>query len=447
MRVGNQVHGDSPRVYAEDMQFPRLLPVRQHFPDHAVRDVAGEVLKQLSQSGFHSRLKPGARVAIGVGSRGIANIATIVRGVVDYWKSQQCQPFIFPAMGSHGAATAQGQADVLAHYGIHEAAMGCPVISALDVVSLGKTADGIEAFMDRNAFSSDGVMLVGRIKWHTDFAGKIESGLFKMMAIGLGKFAGAQRYHTYAYKLGLEHVIRSVGRQVLKSGKILGGLAILEDANHHTGQLTAVPVEDMERKEEELLALVKSWMGRIPLPLDILILDEIGKTISGAGMDTKVVNRSVFGDANPWPGEPRIERIFVRDLSSASYGNGVGLGMADVIHDRLLEKIDWNPTWINSLTASTPAAIRTPIHFSTDRECLERVAPTVGKVDLAEVTYGWFRNSMELGFLKLSENLRDQIVKNPRLEIVGPSEEMGFDAEGNLPGLVMQQETVGALSH
>jgi hypothetical protein len=164
-------------------------------------------------------------------------------------------------------------------------------------------------------------------------------------------------------------------------------------------------------------------------------------------MDTKVVNRSVLGDSNPWPGEPRIERIFVRDLSSATYGNGVGLGMADVIHDRLLEKIDWNPTWINSLTASTPAAIRTPIHFSTDRECLERMAPTVGKVELAEVTYGWIRNSLELGFLKLSENLRDQISRNPMLEIVGAAEQMGFDGEGNLAGLVGQEEKAGAFSH
>src|SRR5713226_4038167 len=268
------------------MGFPKLLAVRQNFPDRAIHDVAREVQRQLGASGFSSRLKPGARIALGVGSRGIANIATIVRSVVDYWKSQGCQPFIFPAMGSHGAATAAGQADVLAHYGVHEATMGCPVISALEVVSLGKTADGIEAFMDRNAFDSDGVMLIGRIKWHTDFAGKIESGLFKMMAIGLGKFAGAQRYHTYAYKLGLEHVIRSVGRQVLKSGKVLGGLAILEDANHNTAQLTAVPVDDMERKEEELLALTKSWMAKIPVPaVDILIVDEIGKTISGAGMD------------------------------------------------------------------------------------------------------------------------------------------------------------------
>src|SRR5207253_5482044 len=224
------------------------------------------------------------------------------------------------------------------------------IVSALEVVPLGKTADGIEAFMDRTAYESDGVMLVGRVKWHTDFAGKIESGLFKMMAIGLGKFAGAQRYHTYAYKLGLEHVIRSVGRQVLKSGKILGGLAILEDAYHNTAQLTAVPVENMERDEEKLLELVKSWMGKIPVPhLDILILDEIGKNISGAGMDTKVVNRGVHGQYNPWPDAPVIQRIFIRDLSSLSYGNGVGLGMADVVSDRLLNKIDWLPTCINSL--------------------------------------------------------------------------------------------------
>jgi hypothetical protein len=429
------------------MGFPRLLPVLQRFPDRRLRDVADDVRRQLAASGFSSRLKPGARVALGVGSRGIANIATIVRSVVDYWKSQGARPFIFPAMGSHGAATAEGQADVLAHYGIHEAAMGCPILSALDVVSLGKTADGIEAFMDGNAFESDGVMMIGRVKWHTDFAGKIESGLFKMMAIGLGKFAGAQRYHTYAYKLGLEHVIRSVGRQVLKSGKILGGLAILEDANHNTGQLTAVPVEDMERKEEELLALVKSWKGRIPMPLDILILDEIGKNVSGAGMDTKVVNRSVYGDYNPWADEPRIERVFVRDLSDSSYGNAVGLGMADVIHHRLLGKVDWNATQINSLTASTPAAIRTPIHFPTDRECLERIAPTVGKLNLSDVTYGWIKNSLELGALKLSENLRDEIRKNPMLEIVGPAEEFAFDEAGNLGGVSKEMNQAEALSH
>ncbi len=174
------------------MSFPRLLPVLQSFPDRAIADIPGRVHNELTAAGFAANLAPGSRIAIGVGSRGITNIATIVRAIADFWKSKGMSPFIFPAMGSHGAATAEGQADVLAHYGIHEATMGCPVVSSLEVVSLGKTAEGLEAFMDANAFKADGVMLCGRVKWHTDFAGKIESGLFKMMAIGLGKFGGAQ---------------------------------------------------------------------------------------------------------------------------------------------------------------------------------------------------------------------------------------------------------------
>ena len=413
------------------MTFPRLLVVRQKFPDRRIPDIARAVEQQLMASGFAARLKPGSRVAIGVGSRGIHQISTIVRQVVRYWKDQGMQPFLVPAMGSHGAASAAGQADVLAHYGITEAAMGCPIVSQLEVVSLGKTADGIEAFMDKTAYDSDGVMLVGRVKWHTDFAGKIESGLFKMMAIGLGKFAGAQRYHAYAYRLGLEHVIRSIGRQVLKSGKILGGLAILEDAYHNTGKLDAVPVELMEQREEENLALVKSWMAKIPADLDILILDEIGKNISGAGMDTKVANRGVNGEYNPWPGVPRFQRIFVRDLSELTYNSGVGLGMADVVTDRLVNRINWEPTLINSLTANTPAAIRTPIHFPTDRECLERIAPTVGRLALDEVTYGWIRNTMELTRLAVSENVRAEVEKNAILEIEATID-CEFDGAGDL---------------
>jgi hypothetical protein len=426
------------------MPLPRLLVVRQKFADRRIPDVAAEVRQQLAASPFAGRLKPGARVAIGVGSRGIHHIATIVRSTVDYWKQAGMQPFLFPAMGSHGAASAAGQSDVLAHYGITEATMGCPLVSQLDVVSLGKTADGIEAFMDRVAYESDGVMLIGRVKWHTDFAGRIESGLFKMMAIGLGKFAGAQRYHAYAYRLGLEHVIRSVGRQVLGSGRILGGLAILEDANHNTGKIDAVPVEVMEQREEENLALVKSWMAKIPMDLDILILDEIGKNISGAGMDTKVVNRGVNGEYNPWPHTPRFQRVFVRDLSELTYNSAVGLGMADVVTDRLVNRIDWTPTIINSLTANTPAAIRTPVHFATDRECIERFLPTVGKLDLSTVTLGWIRNTMELGRLGLSENLRAEVEANPNLEIEAVTD-FEFDGSGNLLSpFAPVEETAGA---
>ena len=410
-----------------------MLLVRQNFPDRSVRDIPGTIRNELARVDIAARLKPGSSIAIGVGSRGIANIATIARAVVDYWKSQGMQPFIFPAMGSHGAASAEGQADVLAHYGIHEATMGCPVISSLDVVPLGKTPDGIQTFMDRHAHSADGVMLVGRVKWHTDFAGKIESGLYKMMAIGLGKFAGAQNYHTHAYRSGLETVIRSVGREMLKSGKILGGLAVLEDALHNTAQLTAVRVEEMEQKEEELLALVKSWAAKIPAKdIDILIMNEIGKNISGAGMDTKVVNRSVHAEYNPWPNTVRIQRIFVRDLSSLTYGNGVGIGMADVITDRLVAKIDWKPTHINSLTASTPAAIRTPIHFATDQECLDRIWPTVGKFDRKDLLVGWIQNTQDLTYLGLSENLLGEIRDNRMLEVVGDPRDIEFGADDNL---------------
>jgi hypothetical protein len=414
------------------MSFPRVLLVRQTFPDREIRDVAGAAGRELAGSGFAARLKPGSRVAIGVGSRGITNIATIVRSAVEYWKANGMKPFIFPAMGSHGAATAEGQADVLAHYGIIEETMGCPIVSSLEVVSLGKTPEGIESFLDRNAFESEGILLVGRVKWHTDFAGKIESGLFKMMAIGLGKFHGAKTYHTYAYRLGLEHVIRSVGRQVLRSGKVIGGLAILEDAYHNTAQLTAVPVEDMEQREEELLAQVKSWMGKIPFDAHILMLDQIGKPISGSGLDTKVANRGVYGETNSWPDTPKFDRLYLRDLHPDSYGNAVGLGMADVIHDRLLNKVDWEPTTINSVTSSSLAAIRTPRHFATDRKCLEIMSTTVGVFDLAELRIAWLKNTLELTPLALTENFRGEIEKNRSLEIIGGPMELPFDEKGDL---------------
>ena len=413
-----------------------MLAVRQHFPDRSVKDIPGTIASELKAAGFAAKLPPGAKVAIGVGSRGIANIALIVRSVVDFWKSAGMNPYLFPAMGSHGAASPEGQAMVLAKYGITAETMGCPVVSQLEVVSLGVTPEGITAYLDKTAYESDAVMLVGRVKWHTDFEGKIESGLYKMMAIGLGKFAGAQYYHTFAYKIGLEKMIRSVGRQVLASGKILGGLAILEDANHTTAQLTAVPVESMEQREEELLALVKSWQGHVPVKeLDLLILDEIGKDISGAGMDTKVANRGVQGEYNPWSGAPLFRRVMIRDLSKNTYGSAVGMGMADVINSRILPQIDWTPTQINSLTASTPAAIRIPVHFDTDRECIERLMPTVGKHDLTTVTIGRIKNTLSLTHVELSENLRPEIEQNPNLEILGPAYDFPIGADGQMSPL------------
>lgn len=418
------------------MVFPRLLRIRQNFPDRGLRDVAGAVRTELSRSGFADRLRPGASIAIGVGSRGIANIAEIVRAVVDYWKQARMKPFLFPAMGSHGGGTAGGQRDVLAHYGITEATMGCEIRSQVDVVEAGTTPEGIHTIVDRLAFASDGILLVNRVKWHTDFAGEIESGLFKMMAIGLGKPAGAHRYHAHASRLGLERVIVAVGRHILGSGKILGGLAIVEDAGHHAARIRAAPATMMEKEEKKLLALAKSWMGRLPVSeVDVLIVDEAGKDISGTGMDTKVVNRDIYAGYNPWPDTPVIRRIFLRRLSQGTHGNALGLGMVDVAPDSLVASIDPESTSVNALASSSLAMARTPLHFPSERECLEKVATTVGNVNGRETTYAWIRNTLELSNLLVSENLAGQVDAHPPAEVVGGPVTFECDDDGTLPEL------------
>lgn len=409
-----------------------FIPVRQHLMRRRLEDIPGAVRREMEAARIASGIKNGARIAIGVGSRGISNLATIVRAVVDSFQSAGARPFLFPAMGSHGAATAEGQASVLAHYGIDDRSMGCPVASSFDVVSLGRTGDGIETFAGRDAWESDGIFLVNRVKWHTSFAGEIESGVAKMLAIGMGKIEAARTCHGHARSLGMDNVIRSVATHLLATGKILGGLAILEDACHDTAQATALPAASLLLRETELLRLAKSWMARIPVPaLDILIVDEIGKNISGTGMDLKVVNRGVHGQYNPWPGTPAIQRIFIRSLSDLSYGNAVGIGLADVIHDRVLERVDVNAGRVNARTSGSLAAVRTPLHFPSDRECLDLLMATVGKFDPAEVTIGWIRNTLELESSALSENLREQIEGNSALEIAGAPFELDFDRQGN----------------
>ncbi len=414
------------------MELQRLVHVRQNFADRRLPNVAAAVRAEMEAATWTKGVPPGGRIAVGVGSRGIENIDVIVRAVVDFWKSRGMRPFIIPVMGSHGAATAEGQADVLAHYGITEQTMGAAVISSLEVVPVGKTPEGIDVVMDRQAHESDGVMLCSRVKWHTDFEGKLESGIHKMMAIGLGKWEGAKRYHTWGLRIGLEPMIRSVGRVILDTGKMLGGMAILEDAYHNTAEVHAVGAKGMVQREEELLARAKSWKANIPGgEVDLLIVDEIGKDISGAGMDTKVVNRSAQGP-NQWPGVPIIRRIFVRDLTPRTYGNAVGLGFADVISDRLYEKVDFNATWINALTGGSPAAGFTPMHFPADRTCIEKIIATCGKLDVRDCSIVWIRNTLELSELLVSENLLPLLEKDPQIEILSEAREIEFDKQGNL---------------
>jgi hypothetical protein len=432
----------------KSMALSRFVLVEQAFPNREIKDIPGHIRRELSQADFVSRVPKGARIAVGVGSRGIANIATICKAVVNFWKEHGAHPFIIPVMGSHGAATAEGQADLLMSYGVHEATMGAPVISTLEVQSIGRTAEGIEVFIDKSGYDSDGIFLLPRIKRHTDFAGRLESGMFKMMAIGLGKFAGAQQYHAFAYRLGLEQVIRSAGAKVFETGRVLGGLAIQEGPHHETAGL--VPLSFSKglaatvAHEEKLLAEVESWAAKLPVEeVDVLIVDEIGKNISGAGMDTKVINRSVIGEYNPWPNTPKVHRVYARALSRLSHHSAVGLGMADVVHDRLVNDVDWTPTYINSLTATTPAAVRTPIHFPTDRECVMRIAATVGKTDLSTVTFCRIRNTMELINVEVSENLIPRL--SPAAKVVSEPFEIQYDSAGDFVDFKELAEAAGAV--
>ena len=409
-----------------------MIEIRQRFPDRSLPDVYRAVRDEMASADWVASVPAGSRIAVGVGSRGIANLSTIVRGVVDSWHERGVKPFIIPVMGSHGGGTAEGQREVLAHYGITEEAMGAPVVSSLDVVPIGESPQGIAVSMDRSAWDADGVMLCSRVKWHTGFEGKIESGIHKMMAIGLGKWEGAKRYHMWAVRLGLEQVIREVGCVMLDTGQMLGGLAILEDACHGTAEVHAVGASSMVSREEELLGRVKGWKANIPVPsFDLLIVDEIGKNISGSGMDTKVINRSGLG-RNCWPGLPQIERIYARSLTPHGGGNAVGIGLCDIIHDRLFEAVDFPKTWINSFTASSTIGCMCPPHFPTDRECIEKILATCGKADMAECRVVWIRNTMELGRMRVSENLLGELRENAMIEVVGTSAPISFDSSGQV---------------
>ena len=414
------------------MGLPRLIEIRQRLPNRSLPDVYRAVRDEMGAADWVARVPPGSRIAVGVGSRGISNIDSIVRGVVDAWRDRGVNPFIIPVMGSHGGGTAEGQREVLAHYGITEAAMGVPVVSSLDVVRIGESPQGIAVSMDKAAWEADGVMLCSRVKWHTGFDGKLESGIHKMMAIGLGKWEGAKRYHMWAIRLGLEEVIREVGRVMLDTGQMLGGLAILEDAHHDTAEVHAVGAATMVFQEEQLLERVKGWKANVPVAsCDLLIVDEIGKNISGSGMDTKVINRSGLG-RNCWPRLPRIERIYARSLTPHGGGNAVGIGLCDIIHDRLYDAVDFPKTWINSFTASSTVGCMCPPHFPTDRECIEKILETCGRADLAVCSVVWIRNTMELGRMRVSENLLDGMSANPTIEILGPARPIEFDAHGQL---------------
>ncbi|RMF93461.1 MAG: [Fe-S]-binding protein [Nitrospinota bacterium] len=414
------------------MLFPKMLRIKQKFPAPVVSDIPGTVKQELARINLPSRIRPGDSVALTAGSRGIANIATVMKATAEFLLDMGAKPFIIPAMGSHGGGTAEGQLDVLRHYGITEQTMGVPLRATMEVVQIGETPDHIPVFLDKYASEADHIGVINRIKPHTDFNGEIESGLFKMMAIGLGKHHGAIHYHKANIEYGYYHVILTVGREVLKQAPVAFGLGILENGYDETAKIVAVLPEEMEAVEKALQAEAKRLLARLPFEFaHLLIVDEMGKNISGTGMDTNVIGRIMNLTEKP-PEKPRIIRIYVRDLTPETYGNATGVGLADFVSQRLAEKIDRKPTYINCLTGVSPESARIPMILETDREALEAALSTVGMVKPEESKILWIKNTLVLGELEVSEAYLEEVQAREDLEIVREPTALEFDQSGNL---------------
>jgi hypothetical protein len=415
------------------MSFPKMVRVRQQFAAPTLADVRAAVQAELRRLNLAGRVKAGQQVAVPAGSRGIANIVTILEAVVQELKALGLKPFIFPAMGSHGGATAAGQCEVLATYGVTEARLGVPIRATMEVVELGRTPRGMPVLVDRLAAEADWVVVINRIKPHTEFSGDIESGLLKMMAIGFGNHRGALNTHQYAVKYGYRVAIPEIGTAILDRLPILFGLGIVENAFDQTAQVVAMAPADFVAEEKRLLREARRLMARLPVDfLHLLIVDEMGKDISGSGMDTNVIGRVMVVN-EPEPATPKIMRIYVRDLSEKTYGNAIGIGLADFCSQRLAAKIDPLPTQINCITAMTPEKARLPIALATDREAIATALTTVGPVEPWEARVIRIKNTLEMEELQVSEAVLDELKGRPEITLLGGLEEMAFDAEGNLP--------------
>jgi len=409
---------------------PAQMLVEARLPSYALEDPAAETAGRLDAflAGVDCRDK---RIAIGAGSRGIDRIAEVVRAVASTLKGRGARPFIVPAMGSHGGGTAEGQLELLDSFGINEATMGVPLRPSMDIVELGRTEAGEPVFTAREALEADGVVLVNRVKPHTDFESvRVGSGLVKMAAIGLGKVEGAAAAHRAARRHGYEASSSAASRLVRSRVKLLAGVALLEDPHHRLARVEVVPAAEIEAREPALLAQARAWMPALPFPeVDILILDEIGKNISGAGMDTNVVGRGV--DGMPFQAaRSRARTIYVRGLTPESHGNAVGVGLAEVVHSRILSEMDSRAMYTNALSAMTPATVRVPMHFDTDAECLKAVLRVSG-ADPDKARIVRVRNTLAVDRFVASEAYASEIASRDDLTVVVPLRPWTLDAQGN----------------
>ena len=411
-----------------------MLRVRQRFDVPPAIDARSAVRSEFAR--LRSRIKPGARIAVAAGSRGITDIRTIVETAIGEIRSAGAQPCILPAMGSHGGATAEGQREILADYGISEQTLHVPVHPGMDVEPLGRTPEGVEVLWSSEALRMDGVIVINRIKPHTDFqSDTIGSGVLKMMVVGLGKRVGASAYHVAATRFAYEQMLRSIARVVLQRAPIIGGIAIVENQLHQTARITALLSEQMETGEAKLFREAARLMPKLPIDdIDLLIVDRIGKNVSGAGMDPNITGRWVHGYSSMLGGAsgngPTVRRLFVRDLTSETHGNGIGIGLADITTTRLVEALDTRKTYINALTSLTPNCAKIPIHFDTDREAISMALGSIALSDTSSAKVIRIADTLTLDQMEISDAV---LALNPKgVEAITAPTEMQFDAEGDL---------------
>jgi hypothetical protein len=415
--------------------YPKIVRIRQRFERPKVEDIAAEVAGQLERLELGRTIRPGQTVALTAGSRGIANIPLVLRSVADHLKKLGAKPFLVPAMGSHGGGTAEGQRKVLESYGITEAYVGAPIRASMEVVSLGNTAEGFPVVLDRHAAEADHIGVIARVKPHTGYHGPIESGLLKMIMIGLGKHAGALAYHRVLLEQPFDQVVRSVSRTVRAKAPIAFGVALVENAYDETACIEAVRPEEFEPREEALLVLAKQWLARLPLrQSDLLIVDEIGKDVSGSGMDTNVVGRKRAFRFQALGDQPTMRLIFVRDLTERTHGNAAGIGLADFTTARLVKRMNYRATVINCLTAGYPEGAYLPVHFETDREVVDAALAIIGTRPPEAARVLRIRNTLCLEELEVSEPCLEEPAVTS-FDVLGPSRPLVFDAQGNLPAL------------
>jgi hypothetical protein len=415
-----------------DAPFPRLLPVRQKFEAPQVADVAAATRDALEP--LRDRISPGMTIAVTAGSRGIHDKPEVLRATGAWLRSVGAEPFIVPAMGSHGGATAEGQIEMLSSLGVTEESMGMPIKATMDTVDLGRVEDGPAAHLDANAAGADGIIAVNRVKAHTDFSGEVESGVAKIVAIGLGKQRGAEGIHRYG-PANLGVWVPRVARRVIGTGKVLGGLAILENAYDRAAKIAFLEADDIAGAgEAALLREAKTLMARLPFDeLEVAVIDEMGKNISGSGMDTNVIGRMMIRGSAEFD-RPRIANIAVLDVTDASHGNAIGVGLADFIPFRILEKVNLRSAYVNAMTSGLggPQRGQIPMAFPTDRDAIAAALLTCGRADLERARLVRMRSTLDLEHLLVSESLRAQVEADDRLSVSGDPVPMGFDADGGI---------------